>query len=151
MILDNKDKVDNKEPEVKESNDSIVISNTSDLIYECNGSIKKSENTFNCNKKDGHGEMDLKNALTYSCNPYFIELSCNVGAENLLETASDLGFNNYIDFGNGYMTETLLKIKDFALNEVKINRFQGGCAVENIASKRVIEKCGFVFEGVLKC
>ncbi len=84
---------------------SALENGASALIYECNGSIKKSENTFNCNKKDGHGEMDLKNALTYSCNPYFIELSCNVGAENLLETASDLGFNNYIDFGNGYMTD----------------------------------------------
>ena len=62
-------------------------------------------------------------------------------------------FNYAIDnryTGNGYMTEALLKIKDFALNEVKANRFQGGCAVENIASRRVMEKCGMHFEGTLK-
>ncbi len=76
-----------------------------DLVYECNGSITKSDNLFYCNKKDGHGKMDLKSALTYSCNPYFIELACSVGAENLLKTADSLGFNKSTDFGNGYMTD----------------------------------------------
>ncbi len=78
-----------------------------------------------------------------------------VGSINLhVDNHNDsVEFNYAIDnryTGNGYMTETLLKIKDFALNEVKINRFQGGCAVENIASKRVMEKCGMNFEGTLK-
>ena len=62
-------------------------------------------------------------------------------------------FNYAIDnryTGNGYMTEALIKIKDFALNEIKVNRFQGGCAIENIASRRVMEKCGMNFEGTLK-
>lgn len=84
---------------------SAIENNKDDLIYECKGNITKSNNTFNCSKKDGHGEMDLKKALTYSCNPYFIELSCNIGAENLLNTANLLGFNKATDFGNGYFTD----------------------------------------------
>ncbi|MBQ5884614.1 MAG: hypothetical protein IIW72_08805, partial [Clostridia bacterium] len=76
--------------------------NNGSLIYECTGSITKSDNIFNCNKLDGHKEMDLENAITYSCNPYFIELACNVGSENLIETAKKLGFNKKTDFGNGY-------------------------------------------------
>lgn len=79
--------------------------NINNLVYECNGSIIKSDNAFNCNKKDGHGKMDLKTALTYSCNPFFIELSCNVGGETLLKTAESLGFNKALDFGNGYFTD----------------------------------------------
>lgn len=75
------------------------------LIYECTGSITKSDNIFNCNKLDGHKEMDLENAITYSCNPYFIELACNVGSENLVKTAKKLGFNKKTDFGNGYITD----------------------------------------------
>ncbi len=31
-----------------------------------------------------------------------------------------------------------------------INRFQGGCCVENMASKRVMEKCNMKCEGVLE-
>lgn len=75
------------------------------LTYECNGSITKSNNTFNCNKHTGHGKMNLETALTFSCNPYFIELSCNVGAEKLLETSECLGLGKRCDLGNGYVTD----------------------------------------------
>ena len=62
-------------------------------------------------------------------------------------------FNYAIDnrfTNNGYMTETLMKIKQFALENLKVNRFQGGCCVENLASKKVMEKCGMHFEGTLR-
>lgn len=93
---------------------SAIENNKNNLIYECKGNITKSDNTFNCSKKDGHGEMDLKSAITYSCNPYFIELSTIVGAEDLLNTATLLGFNKSTDFGNGYFTDkgNLPDIKD---------------------------------------
>ena len=84
---------------------SAIENNKANLIYECTGSITKSDNIFNCSKKDGHGEMNLKSAITYSCNPYFIELSTIVGAENLVNTATKLGFNKSTDFGNGYFTD----------------------------------------------
>ena len=53
-------------------------------------------------------------------------------------------------WGKGIMTESLKAVTKFALEEMKVKRIQGGCVVENIASKRVIEKCGYEFEGVLK-
>ncbi len=51
---------------------------------------------------------------------------------------------------NGYMTEALEIVKDFAFNKMKVHRFEGGCVVTNIASKRVMEKCGLIQEGILK-
>jgi ribosomal-protein-alanine N-acetyltransferase len=62
-------------------------------------------------------------------------------------------FNYAIDnrfWGRGIMTEALRAVTKFALEEMKVNRIQGGCVVENNASRRVIEKCGYEFEGVLK-
>lgn len=56
--------------------------------------------------------------------------------------------NRYIF--KGYMTEALEEVKKFSIYELKVNRFQGGCAVENTASKRVMEKCGMKCEGVLR-
>lgn len=56
--------------------------------------------------------------------------------------------NRYVN--KGYMTETLKAVIDFALNVINVNRIQGGCCVENIASKRVMEKCGLNLEGTLK-
>ena len=62
-------------------------------------------------------------------------------------------FNYAIDnryTNKGYMTEALNLVKDYALNELKVNRFQGGCVIENIQSKKVMEKCGMIFEGILR-
>jgi len=78
-----------------------------------------------------------------------------VGMINLrvLDKNNSVEFNYATDnryTNNGYMTETLSSIINFALNTMKVNRVQGGCAVENIASKRVMEKCGLYFEGTLK-
>ena len=56
--------------------------------------------------------------------------------------------NRYIN--NGYMTEALEKMKDFCLDELNVNRFQGGCCIENVASKRVMEKCNMKYEGTLR-
>ena len=33
---------------------------------------------------------------------------------------------------------------------MKVNRIQGGCIVENISSRKVMEKCNMHHEGILK-
>lgn len=78
-----------------------------------------------------------------------------IGAINLkLNTQNDsVEFNYAVDnryTGNGYMTEALNEVKIFCLNKLKVNRFQGGCCIENIASKRVMEKCEMRYEGTLR-
>ena len=50
----------------------------------------------------------------------------------------------------GYMTEALERVKAFSLEELEVIRFQGSCCVENIASRRVMEKCGLEREGNLR-
>lgn len=64
-----------------------------------------------------------------------------------------LEFNYAIDKKHqsmGYMTEALNAVKDFAINRLKVNRFFGGCEINNIASKRVMEKCNLKYECTLK-
>lgn len=47
----------------------------------------------------------------------------------------------------GYTTEALNRILDFGFDELKLHRIQAGCAVENIASIKVLEKVGMKREG----
>ena len=54
--------------------------------------------------------------------------------------------NRYIQ--NGYMTEALKRIIKFCFEEMKINRFESCCVIENIASRRVMEKCNMKEEGI---
>jgi ribosomal-protein-alanine N-acetyltransferase len=76
--------------------------------------------------------------------------SINLRVEEINETVE---FNYAIDerfSNNGYMTEALKLVKEYCLNELKVNRFQGGCCIDNKASKRVMEKCNMQCEGILR-
>lgn len=76
--------------------------------------------------------------------------SINLRVNNINDSVE---FNYAIDnrfINKGYMTEALKEVKRFAFEELKVNRFQGGCVTRNLASKRVMEKAGMECEGVLK-
>lgn len=53
-------------------------------------------------------------------------------------------------WGQGYMTEALTALADWYLAQQSIWRVSAVCDVDNLASARVMEKAGFVFEGVLR-
>ncbi len=58
----------------------------------CTGSIDVGGVRFNCQKLTGHGALAMKDALAVSCNPYFIALASETGAESIRELAIRLGF-----------------------------------------------------------
>lgn len=50
----------------------------------------------------------------------------------------------------GFATESLQRILNFAFNDLKLHRIEAGCAVENNASYKVMEKVGMQKEGVCR-
>ena len=50
-------------------------------------------------------------------------------------------------WGQGFATEALTKILQFGFNHLGLHRIEAGCAVENIASLKVLEKVGMIREG----
>ncbi len=52
-------------------------------------------------------------------------------------------------FGRGYMTEALSSLVTFFFHEVGARRLESYHDPENIASRRVLEKCGFLYERTL--
>ncbi len=62
-----------------------------------------------------------------------------------------LGYKLHKDFLNqGYMTEAVGLVKDFAFNELKLHRIEANVMPSNMASLRVLEKSGFQKEGISK-
>ena len=53
--------------------------------------------------------------------------------------------------GLGYMTEAVPEVVRFAFEDINAIRINTGCITENIASERVMQKCGFTKEGEFKC
>lgn len=93
-----------------------------DFVYNCTGHVEINGNVFNCHKKDGHGVIDLKTAVSVSCNTYFISLARETGAENIIGTASRFGFGKetkldddiYSHSGNLPATEEIDSVSSLA-------------------------------------
>ena len=47
--------------------------------------------TYHCWKKEGHGFMNLRNAMKQSCDIYFYEIARKLGVDKLSETAKKFG------------------------------------------------------------
>lgn len=54
---------------------------------------------IHCNKRSGHGDMDLPNALKHSCNVYFIEQGMSAGIEILSYIYSTAGIGRKTGIG----------------------------------------------------
>lgn len=50
-------------------------------------------------------------------------------------------------WGRGYATEAALAALDYAFEVGGLNQMLGDCRITNVASRRVLEKCGFEFRG----
>ena len=48
--------------------------------------------TFRCHKKEGHGWVDLRNAIKMSCDVYFYNLGRRLGVDRIAEIAHAFGF-----------------------------------------------------------
>lgn len=67
----------------------------------CTGSATINGVTFRCHEKSGHGYINLKEAITYSCNTFFIDLALKCEKNKLIETAENFGFGCSTEFAPG--------------------------------------------------
>jgi len=63
------------------------------LDYYCTGNINIGVENFQCFGKTAHGKIGLSEAISQSCNVYFIELSKKVGADKILDMARSMGLS----------------------------------------------------------
>ena len=62
--------------------------------------------------------------------------------------SGEVWYKLHPDFwGKGFATESLNCVLNFCFNDLKLHRVEAGCAVDNIASYKVMEKVGMIKEG----
>jgi RimJ/RimL family protein N-acetyltransferase len=62
---------------------------------------------------------------------------------------AEVWYKTHVDQWNkGYSTEAFLTILKFCFNDLNLHRIEAGCAVNNAASIRVLEKAGMIREGL---
>ena len=73
------------------------ITDTLSTFEACAGSLEVGDTTFRCYKRDGHGELNLLEAVETSCNIYFLHLAQLLGMETWRSYAEKLGFGSRTD------------------------------------------------------
>lgn len=64
---------------------------------------------------------------------------------------AEIGYELHPDFwGKGIMTEVIQAAIQYGFNEIGLNRIEAFYDPENISSARVLEKNGFIYEGLLR-
>lgn len=53
-------------------------------------------------------------------------------------------------WNKGYVSEALSEVINYLFKVVNYHKISAGCIMDNVASKRVLEKCGFTYEGLRK-
>lgn len=62
----------------------------------CTGKYPFGNTLFHCWKKQGHGRVGLHNALKFSCDTFFYEVSRRVGIDRLAQMARQFGFGEQV-------------------------------------------------------
>ncbi len=63
----------------------------------CSGALKVGSGIFHCHKRGGHGALDLKHAIMYSCDIYFYEMVRRLGYDNVAPIARMMGLGQKFD------------------------------------------------------
>lgn len=70
--------------------------NPATRVY-CNGSYQFGRRVFHCWKEEGHGSMDMVDAIKNSCNTYFFTIANQIGYERFTEMARRFGYGEKFD------------------------------------------------------
>ena len=89
---------------------------------------------FYCNKRNGHGKMDLNKAIINSCNTYFYNAAAKINPENFMEISNVLGFGKKIKLANEFSSvagsfTTLEELKKSKANLANFSIGQGNIAL----------------------
>lgn len=67
------------------------------------------------------------------------------------ERMGDIAYRLNPDYWNlGFTTEALKEVIKFVFEKTEMDRLNGRADIRNIASNRVMEKCGFLKEGTIR-
>lgn len=82
-------------------------------------------------------------------HPVLLNDNTNIGYVQFvpIEKGWEIGYHIAKKYtSNGYATEAVQAFIPYMLDKLKLKSVYGICLADNIASKKVMEKCGFVFE-----
>lgn len=96
-----------------------------DTVFYCPGHYRFGNRIYRCWKHSGHGPVNLKKAISQSCDVYFYQVGQRVGVDGLAEFARKLGLGKKTGVEMEHEKSGLVPTKEWKLR-VKKRKWQEG-------------------------
>ncbi len=104
----------------------------------CNGKISLGDRLYHCWKNNGHGNMNVENAIKESCDVFFYEISKKIGIDKIAKVAKDFGlgktYNIYLD----NQKKGIIPSKKWKKNHIGENWYPGETLISAIGQGFVL-------------
>lgn len=74
--------------------------------FNCEGRLEIVDRVFRCHNLSGHGNMNMRDALSQSCNCFFYNLAITLGSTHIFKTTSTLSLSSEIRIANNLYTSS---------------------------------------------
>jgi ribosomal-protein-alanine N-acetyltransferase len=120
------------------------------VIWETHRTVEDSRAflEFESSKRESGGEPEW--GIVYKGDHCFVG-TCGIVSWEPDHARAELGYVLSRDYwGRGLMVEAVRAVISFGFQRMDLNRIEARCTAENVASARVMEKAGMVYEGTLR-
>ncbi len=113
----------------------IIDSKTNHL---CSGKIEFGDRLYHCWKTNGHGEMDVTNAIKQSCDVFFYEISKKLGIDKIAKVAEDFGLGQTFDISMPNQKKGIVPTKKWKKNKLGESWYAGETLISGIGQGFVL-------------
>ena len=113
----------------------VINSNTT---HNCSGKIEFGNRLYHCWKTNGHGKMNVTDAIKQSCDVFFYEISKKVGIDKIAEVALDFGLGQSYDFSKLKQKKGIVPNKAWKKNKMGDSWYPGETLISAIGQGFVL-------------
>ena len=113
----------------------IINTNTTHL---CKGKIEFGDRLYHCWKTNGHGKMNVTDAIKQSCDVFFYEISKKLGIDKIAEVAKDFGLGRTFDISMPNQKKGIIPSKKWKKDKLGESWYAGETLISGIGQGFVL-------------
>ena len=104
----------------------------------CTGKIEFGDRFYHCWKTNGHGEMDIYDAIKESCDVFFYEIAKKLGIDKIAEVAKDFGLGKEFQISLKNQKSGIIPSKKWKKNKIGESWYAGETLIAGIGQGFVL-------------
>ncbi len=113
----------------------IISKNTT---HSCSGKIEFGDRLYHCWKTNGHGQMNVTDAIKQSCDVFFYEISKKLGIDKIAKVAKDFGLGQDFDISVPNQKTGIIPTKKWKKNKTGESWYAGETLISGIGQGFVL-------------